>query len=106
MNDEVPAAGDSSDPLEKLPPLLERQVDSANADFVRALHAGDQPQIKEYLARIPAEARPRLLLELIAEEVSQIRSMDQSVNRHDYESRFLDQKDAESLTPRRKHPTG
>ena len=97
MSNGTPAAGNSNDPLEKLPLPLERQVESASADFVRALHAGNQPRIEDYVTRIPEEARPRLLLELIADEASQIRSVDQDVNRHDYESRFPDQKDVVEL---------
>jgi hypothetical protein len=47
---------------------VERQIDRLSDEFERAWKAGQTPRIEDYLDRVPAVGRLRLLEELLAVE--------------------------------------
>jgi serine/threonine-protein kinase len=97
MSDESLGADRSPDPLERLPLSLERQVDAVCRDFVSALRAGKGPRMEDFVSKLAAPARPRLIFELILEEVEYRQSLGQAVNHDDYYARFPDHRSVVDL---------
>jgi len=55
---------------------------------MKAWEAGEQPQIQEYLKRLPVDAQELALRQLIAVDVEMRRERGEEVGREEYESRF------------------
>jgi serine/threonine protein kinase/tetratricopeptide (TPR) repeat protein len=80
-------ANQTSEP--ETPPVhLLRQVDQLCDEFARAYSAGELPRIEAYAVRLPEEARPWLLRELITDEVERRQGAGEVVESQEYFTRF------------------
>ena len=65
-----------------------RAVDAASDDFEFALHGGDRPRIEDYLSRVPAASRSRLLGELLRLEIEWQQRVGETITPQTYLQRF------------------
>ena len=65
-----------------------RAVDAASDDFEFALHGGDRPRIEDYLSRVPAASRSRLLSELLRLEIEWQQRVGETIMPQKYLQRF------------------
>ncbi len=78
----------SSESADSLPLKLEQEVDRLCDEFEQAWQAGQQPQIEDFLNRIPEPAREALLRELIVTELEVRRHHGAPASLEEYRQRF------------------
>lgn len=73
-----------------IPLEIERKIDELGDQFLRAWQSGARPRVEDYLDRVEAQGRGRLLEELLAEEFALRAAGGEAFDAAEYRARFPD----------------